>query len=53
MDGDPVEYSYGVGETSDEGGYDWRMFTEQCWDRISADMSLDDIYNEYPPAPII
>ncbi len=52
-DGDPVEYSYGVGETSDEEGYDWRMFTEQCWDRISSEMSLDDIYNEYPPAPVI
>ena len=42
---------YGVGDEEDINGYDWRMFTEQCWQRISASSSLEEIYDEYYTSP--
>ena len=41
---------YGVGDEEDINGYDWRMFTEQCWQGMT--MFLDEIYENYPPSPI-
>lgn len=46
-------YAYGIGSEDDEEGYDWRMFTPECWENIKAnyditsqnDLSL--IYNSY------
>ena len=52
VDGDPVEYSYGVGEADDEEGYNWRMFTEECWNRVSSEMSDQEIYDSFEPSPL-
>ena len=52
VDGKPVEYSYGVGEVSDDEGYNWRMFTEKCWNRVSSDMSDQEIYDSFDPSPL-
>lgn len=41
---------YGVGDEEDINGYDWRMFTEECWKGMT--MFLDEIYENYPPSPI-
>ena len=52
-DSQPIEYSYGVGEESDIEGYDWRMFTERCWNRIKKTMSDEEIYNSFEPSPAV
>lgn len=49
-----VNYAYGVGEVSDDEGYAWRMFTPECWERISSQydinsqVDLNKIYSKYP-----
>lgn len=53
VDGEDIEYSYGVGETDDVEGMEWRMFTSDCWQRVASDMSLLEIYNTYQPSPVL
>lgn len=48
-----VNYAYGIGEVSDDEGYDWRMFTPECWKRISSQYDINSqhdlslIYHSY------
>lgn len=48
-----VTYAYGVAEEEDIEGMGWRIFTPECWDRITAGRDLNnaevlaEIYNEY------
>lgn len=43
----------GVGDESDEEGYEWRMFRRQCWDRLNLGyMKPEDVYDKYPVSPI-
>lgn len=50
-DGLPMDISYGVGRADDEEGFDWRMFTERCWNLIQrSGQTLEEIYENYPAA---
>jgi uncharacterized protein with PIN domain len=39
-------YNY-VGKQSDEDGYEWRGFCNDCWQEIQK-MSNEEIYSKYP-----
>lgn len=60
---DMIEYSIGVAKVADDEGYAWRMFNDDCWERVckewdlevQAEMSsydyqftLNQIYEAYP-----
>ena len=40
---------YGVGEESDDEGYRWRMFTENCWQKV-AEKTDEEIWLTYKEA---
>lgn len=42
----------GVGLEEDEEGFDWRMFTPECWSKLE-NMFLEDIYDKYPASSLI
>lgn len=44
------QWCFGVGETSDDEGYYWRMFTESCWEKVK-NQPLETIYKNYPVSP--
>lgn len=44
-------WCYCVGQKADEEGLHWRSFTPKNWE-IVKDMSDEDIYNNYPEAPL-
>lgn len=47
-------YAYGIAEVTDDEGYAWRMFTLECWKRISSQYDINSqhdlslIYHSYP-----
>lgn len=43
---------YGVGQEEDEEGFDWRMFTKECWDSTISNYSKEYIYNNYKEASL-
>lgn len=50
-DGKPKEYSHCVGRVDDEEGFEWRCFTQDCWNILKRQgLPLDVIYDTYPPA---
>lgn len=53
VDNKPIELSYGVGEVEDEEGFEWRMFTEECWERLRKTHSLETLYKNFPASPFV
>lgn len=45
----PAEICIGVGRKDDDEGFDWRMFTRECWNKLRRrNFSLEDIYDKFP-----
>ena len=47
-----LEKCYGVGDKADEEGYEWRMFTKECWESGIKEHSNEYIFENYPVPPV-
>ena len=46
--GQPLQgMCYSVGRKDDEEGYEWRTFTPECWERLSAEFSPAELYEMF------
>jgi hypothetical protein len=40
-----------VADEEDEEGYEWRIFTEECYNKLT--LFADEIYAKFPAAPVV